>query len=411
MATDKQSVGLTERRIRDAQPGPKTAFLWDRQVTNLGVRITPRGAKAFVLFYRAAGRKRLATLARCSEISLREARERAGRELAAIRDGDGDPLERRREAREAPTVNDALGRFFGEFAPARMEAGRLAERTVREYRTQAENYLQPALGTRRVVDVKRHHVEAAVKGLRPTLRNRVLAFASRLFNLCETWEWRGQHTNPVRGIERNRERPRDRVLAPSELAALAAALDEREAGEPFAVAAIRVAALTGLRISECLSMRWEHVSFGMESVVLPETKTGRRTVHLAAPVLALLQALPRVNGCPCVFAGARNGAPVGYRKTRILFAEACAAAGLADVRLHDLRRSVATNLAAHGMNAFTLRDVLGHKTLTMSNRYVRTASDALADAMERAASFAAGAMAGGGGDVVRLREARGRGRP
>ena len=57
MATDKQSVGLTERRIRDAQPGPKTAFLWDRQVTNLGVRITPRGAKAFVLFYRAAGRK------------------------------------------------------------------------------------------------------------------------------------------------------------------------------------------------------------------------------------------------------------------------------------------------------------------------------------------------------------------
>ena len=63
------------------------------------------------------------------------------------------------------------------------------------------------------------------------------------------------------------------------------------------------------------------------------------------------------------------------------------------------------------MNAFTLRDVLGHKTLAMSNRYVRTASDALADAMERAASFAASAMAGGGGDVVRLREARGRGRP
>ena len=400
MATDKQSVGLTERRIRDAKPGPQTAFLWDGTVRNLGVRITPKGAKAFVLFYRAAGRKRLATLARCSEISLREARERAGRELAAIREGESDPLERRRAAREAPTVDDALDRFFEEFAPARMEAGRLAERTVREYRAQADRYLRPALGTRRVADVTRDHVTAAVKGLKPTLRNRVLAFASRVFSLCETWEWRGQHTNPARGVERNRERVRDRVLAPSELSALAAALDDRERGAPFAVAAIRTAAMTALRISECLSMRWEHVSFETGRVVLPETKTGRRTVPLAAPVLALLHGLPRVNGCPFVFAGAHNGAPVGYRKTRVVFAEACAAAGLSDVRLHDLRRSVATNLAAHGMNAFTLRDVLGHKTLAMSNRYVRTAGDALADAMERAASFAVGAMAGESGEVV-----------
>ena len=404
---------LTERRIRDAQPGPKTAFLWDGKVTNLGVRITPKGAKSYVIFYRAAGRKRLATLARCSEIPLRDARERAGRELAAIRDGEAGPLERRREAREAPTVNDGLDRFFAEFVPQRIAEGRMTDTTAQKYRTQADGYLRPVLGRLRASEVTRHDVEAMAKRLArtPTLRNRVLAFASRVFRLFEDWEWRPQHSNPVRSVSRARERPRDRVLAPSELAALAAALDEREAGEPFAVAAIRVAALTGLRISECLSMRWEHVSFEMESVVLPETKTGRRTVHLAAPVLALLQALPRVNGCPCVFAGARNGAPVGYRKTRILFAEACAAAGLADVRLHDLRRSVATNLAAHGMNAFTLRDVLGHKTLAMSNRYVRTASDALADAMERAASFAAGAMAGGGGDVVRLREARGRGRP
>ena len=392
---------LTERRIRDAKPGTKTAILWDGTVKGLGVRITPKGAKAFILNYRTGGRERRATLARCSEISLREARDRAGRELADIRDG-GDPLERRREVREAPTVGDALDRFFGEFVPARIAAGRLTERTVREYRFQADSHLRPALGSRRVADVTRDHVSRAVSGLKPVMRNRVLAFASRLFALCETWEWRPQHTNPARGVERNRERARDRVLAPSELSALAAALDARAESEPFAVAAIRVAAMTGLRISECLSMRWEYVSFETGRVVLPETKTGRRVVPLAAPVLSLLQGLPRVNGSPHVFAGARNGAPVGYRKTRILFAEACAAAGLEDVRLHDLRRSVATNLAAAGMNAFTLRDVLGHKTLAMSNRYVRTASDALTDAMERAASFAAGAMAGEGGEVVRL---------
>ena len=108
-----------------------------------------------------------------------------------------------------------------------------------------------------------------------------------------------------------------------------------------------------------------------------------------------------------MFAGARNGSPVGYRKTRNLFAAACETAGLEDVRLHDLRRSVATNLAAAGMNAFTLRDVIGHKTLAMSNRYVRTASDALTDAMERAAAMTASAMAGKGGEVVRLHRRNG----
>ena len=392
---------LTERRIRDAKPGPKTAFVWDGAVKGLGVRITSAGAKAYVISYRAGGRKRLATLARCSEISLRDARERAGREFAAIRDG-GDPLERRREVREAPAVNDGIDRFLGEYARDRLATGRMSPSTARQYRAWADKHLRPGLGRKKLADVTRQDIETVARGLtdRPTLRNRVLGLASVMFNTFEVWELRPQNSNPVRRVDRARLEARDRVLAPSELAALAAALDDRAAGEPFAVAAIRVAALTGLRISECLAMRWEHVSFETGRVVLPETKTGRRTVPLAAPVLALLQVLPRVNGCPFVFAGARNAAPVGYRKVRTLFAESAAAAGLADVRLHDLRRSVATNLAAHGMNAFTLRDVLGHKTLAMSNRYVRTASDALAGAMEQAASFAAGAMAGTGGEVV-----------
>ena len=284
----------------------------------------------------------------------------------------------------------------------------MSRTTATKYGNQADNYLRPALGNRRVADVTRFDVEKMAKRLSrtPTLRNRVLAFASRLFTLAEHWEWRPQRTNPVRGVDRAKEQARDRVLAASELAALAAALSDREAASPFAVAAIRVAAMSGLRISECLSMRWEHVSFETGRVVLPETKTGRRVVPLAAPVLELLSQLPRINGCPWVFAGARNGAPVTYKTTRDLFAAACEAAGLADVRLHDLRRSVATNLAAAGVNAYTLRDVLGHATLTMSNRYVRAAGDALTDATERAAAIASAAMAGKGADVVGLRDKR-----
>ena len=137
---------LTECRIRDAKPEPKTRFLWDGEVKNLGVCITPKGAKSYVLFYRAAGRKHLATLARCSELSLKAARERASEEFAVIRAGEPDLLERQRRIKEAPTVNDGLDRFFDSYVPDRIATGRMTRTTVAKYRNQADNYLRPVLG-------------------------------------------------------------------------------------------------------------------------------------------------------------------------------------------------------------------------------------------------------------------------
>ena len=95
---------LTERIVRDAKPGPKNRILWDSTVKGLGLRITPKGVKSYILNYRINGRERRATIARTSEISLKIARERAGEQLVRIRAGEPDPLERKREAREAPTV-------------------------------------------------------------------------------------------------------------------------------------------------------------------------------------------------------------------------------------------------------------------------------------------------------------------
>ncbi len=385
---------LTERRIRDAKPGSKTRFLWDGQVKNLGVRITAKGVKSYVVFYRSAGRKRLATLARVAEVSLREARDRAGRQLAAIRAGEADPLDRRR-ARVAPTVADGLDRFFDEYAPARLALGRMSPRTVQLYGSQAKLYVRPALGGRRVADVGRRDVELAVGPLPNATRNRVLAFVSRLFNLFETWEWRGQQTNPVRGIERAREEPRDRVLAAAELAALATALNRLDQRFPASVAAIRVTALTGLRISEVLAIRWEHIDFASRRLALPQTKTGRRSHHLPAAALDIVRAVPRLNKGNHVFAVDARGA-LTYRTVRHHFGEAAKLAGLSDVRLHDLRRTVMTNAAAAGVGTHVLRDLLGHKTTAMADRYVRSVGSPVADAREAIGAAMAAAMAGEG---------------
>lgn len=397
---------LTERIIRDAKPGEGTRILWDGQVKGLGLRITRAGAKAFVLNYRVAGRERRATLARCSEISLKAVREQAGRELAAIRAGESDPLERQRTAKEAPTVNDALDRFFDDYAPNRVAIGRMSERTVTEYRKQARRYLRPALGKRKVAEVSRYHVETMLGSLHdvPTQRNRVLALTSRLFNLFEAWELRPQYTNPARGIDRAREEARDRILSADEIGTLSSALTEAESRSPASIAAIRFAAVTGLRIGEVVSVEWEHVDFDTGRLLLPKTKTGRRHHDLPTAALAILDRLPRINAW-CFTIG--RDAPVTYRTVRKHFAAVAKQAGLDDVRLHDLRRTVMSRAAAAGVGVHVLRDLLGHKTAAMADRYIRAIGNPVREAREQVGAAMAAMMDGKDGEVVPIRRTAG----
>ena len=391
---------LTERIIRDAKPEPKPRIIWDGSVTGLGCKVFPSGRKAYVLSYRIGNHKRLATLARCSEISLHEARERAGAELVRIRNGETDPLRRREQAMKAPTVNDGLDRFFNEFVPERVRIGRLSLRTVDDYRAQSDRSLRPAIGRLRIVEVTRHDIEQAVARRGRVQRNRTLALASRLFTLFERWGWRPQLTNPVRGIERSREEPRDRVLAPSELEALAEALNVAEAASPAAVATIRFAAVTGLRIGEVLAIKWEDVDFETGRLILPATKTGRRVHDLPTVATEILAALPRINAW--AFTTGRDAA-MSYEGVRSVFGRVTREAGLEDVRLHDLRRTVMTSAAAAGVGTHVLRDLLGHRTTVMADRYVRAVGNPVREAREQVGAAMAAMMEGKGGEVVPMR--------
>ena len=384
---------LTERIIRDAKPEARPRLLWDEQARGFGVRITPAGVKSYVLNYRVDGRERRLTIGRCAELSLREARERAGRELVGIRAGEADPLERRRERRRAPAVREGLDRFFDEWAPERQRIGRLKASTVREYRKHAGRYVGPALGALKVASVTGRHVERMVDGLPRTQRNRLLAFTSRLFRLFESWGWREQNTNPARGIERARETPRDRTLAASELHALSAALDSLADRHPAAVAAIRFAAVTGLRIGEVLAIRWADVDVEQARLTIPEGKSGRRQHDLPIPALAVFGGILRIND---EWAFSTGRSHVTYRHVRTVFAEAVRVAGLVDVRLHDLRRGVMTRAAAAGVGTHVLRDLLGHRTTAMADRYVRALGTPVRDAREAIGAEIAAAMAGKG---------------
>jgi len=131
-------------------------------------------------------------------------------------------------------------------------------------------------------------------------------------------------------------------------------------------------------------------------VRLPDSKTGAKTLHLPPPALAVLAELPRLAGNPHVIAGAKEGAALvnlekPWRAIR-------AAAGLEDVRIHDLRHAFASVAASSGMGLPIIGKMLGHTQPATTQRYAHLASDPVKAAAAAVAGKIAAAMAGGPGD-------------
>ncbi len=156
------------------------------------------------------------------------------------------------------------------------------------------------------------------------------------------------------------------------------------------VAAIRLLALTGARLSEILTLRWDFVDLERACLRLPVSKTGKKVVYLSAPALELLSRLPRVEGNPHVIVGERRGAHLvnlqkPWRRLRH-------AAGLDEVRIHDLRHSFASVAAASGQSLIIIGALLGHTQPQTTARYAHLAADPLRAANESVGEKIADAM-------------------
>ena len=192
--------------------------------------------------------------------------------------------------------------------------------------------------------------------------------------------------NPARGVKKAPVRKVERFLSEAEIAGLAEALDAEteRSGNPYPSAAIKLLLLTGCRRGEIVNLRWEYVDFEHECLRLPDSKTGAKVVYLNAPSRALLHELPRMADSSQVIPAMRAhsaGAAIDKIWSRVRMS-----AGLADVRLHDLRHSFASIGAAGGLSLPIIGALLGHKHATTTARYAHLSADPL-----RAANDAVGA--------------------
>ncbi len=366
---------ITKRLIDATAPAKSDVYVWDDELAGFGFRVKASGVKSYIVQYRNAhGRSRRITVGKHGVLAPDEARTRARLLLAEVERG-GDPAEDKQTGRQTPTFKEVAGRYMEEHAAAKKKP-----RSVKEDRRLLDRVILPVFGSRQLADITRadiakfHHAQKSA----PYQANRAVALLSKIFNLAEKWGLRPDGTNPTRHIEKYKEHKKERYLSPEELSRLGVALADAEAAKvelPQAIVALRLLILTGARLSEILTLKWDYVDLDRREMTLPDSKTGKKTVQLGEPAVELLESIPRHIGSPYVIPGQKAGQHlIGLPHIWMRIRDK---AGVPDVRIHDLRHSFASSAAQAGMSLPFIGALLGHRELATTNRYVHLMSDPL----------------------------------
>jgi integrase len=377
--------------------------------------------------------------------SAERARREAVRLLGLIRDGK-DVARERADEKAAPLFADFAARYLAEYSEP-MKKPRTRVEDARLLRL----HLLPAFGKTKVREITRSDVAKFHTSKRaiPVGANRALALLSSILGWAEKVGERPDMTNPCRHVERYPEKERERLLTPPELARLgdallrasepwtdtskaawreelarqaetdevtqlarakwiAARMPRRDTAEdPRAVAALRLLAFTGARLSEVLTLQWAWIDDVRGLARLPDSKTGAKNLYLRPGALAVLAVLPRLSGNPHVLPGDRPASHfIGIQKP---WQRVRALAGLMDVHIHDLRHAFASTAVAAGDSLFIVGKLLGHRQSSTTERYAHLAVDPARAAADRTGDRVRELMQApaGGSNVVRLPRAAG----
>ena len=266
---------------------------------------------------------------------------------------------------------------------------------------------------------------------RPVTANRVVEAISSLYRYAATAGVVEKGFNPTAGISAFREVRREHFLTTDELQRLGATLREAETVglpwdtdetkstakylpqpeqrlvvfSPYVTAAIRLLLFSGCRLREILHLRWEWVDLERGLLLLPDSKTGRKTIVLNAPAMAVLADLLRINSY--VIASGTLDKPRAdlNRPWRAVVRRA----GLDGVRIHDLRHTHASFGASAGLGLPIIGKLLGHAQPSTTARYAHLDADPLRRASNTIGSAIAIAMGNSSpsGTVVAIKSKRG----
>jgi len=341
-------------------------FRYDDSLSGFAVRVYPSGKKTFVLRYRTSQHQSAYfTLGQYGHLTLVQAKQLATQKLAEIATGI-NPAEQKRAER--------LKIGFKEFCHVYIERhAKPNKKTWKEDDKYLNKIIIPYLGSKKLDEITREEISRFhhEKKKTPYLANRYLVLISKVFECAMDWGYLElTHTNPAKRIKHYKEKKRERYLLPEEMPKLAKEISKEQ--NIYVKAALWLYLLTGLRKTELLTLAWEHVNLKKAEVYLlaEKSKTGKNnTLPLSSLAQKILSVIPKQKDNPFVFCGKLEGKhliniskPWGRIRKR---------AGLEDVRIHDLRRTLGSWLAQAGFGLPQIGAVLTHVDFSSTQIYSR----------------------------------------
>jgi integrase len=344
----KAKKPLTDRAItslKSAEPG-KRRIVWDALVPGLGVRVTDRGVKTFVLVTRYPGAANPAprSLGTYGATTLEAARTKARSWIELIASGT-DPeqhaAQRREETFQAISEQYFLRKAKGQRSRAQSEAT-------------LARLVYPAFGTRPIEAINRSDIVRLLDRVEdqrgPVMASRTLGIINRVMNFhaSRTDNFRSPI---VRGMSRGTEQARSRILDDDELRAIWNAT----ADYPVFGALLRFILLTATRRYEAGHMRWSELNG--KTWIIPAARYKTNLDHVIPLSELALSVLPERNGGEFVFSGNGHTAMGGYQRHKRAID---AASGVSGWVIHDLRRTARSLLSRAGVASDHAERCLGH---------------------------------------------------
>ncbi len=427
---------LTKTTVDGLEKAAKPYIAWCGTLPGFGCSVRPTGSKSFVAQYDIGGRNgqtRKVTIGTYGKLTVDDARKEARIVLAKAETGvdvAGDRAKKRAEMTVAQLCDEYVLRGCRDKKASTVatDKGRIAR------------HIKPLLGTKKIGDIKRTHVQrffedvadgktaadektgkhgrAIVTGGEGAAR-RTVRLLGGIFSYAVEKGY--IETNPRVGVKIGADGAKKDFLKDDQFERLGNALreaetvgipwqfsegpnskhapkrndDPREVVNPYAIAAIRLLMLTGCRAGEILTLQWNHVDLDDDILRLPTSKSGAKDVLLGRTAAAILRELPRVEGNPYVIVGDKKGRPRSDLKRP--WKRITDHAGLPGLRLHDLRHSFASKGANSGLGIALVSKLLGHASTTTTSRYfhfddepTRRGVDSISDAIAAASGSNAG---------------------
>ena len=369
--THRKRMKLSDAGIARLRPREREYTVWDSRMTGLGVRVRPSGGKSYVLLLEMGGRSRRLSLGPVSARTVAEARQECH-----ARKANPEPQRVGKPQPKVPLFRDFVA---GPWKEIHFDCYKPSTRRSDSYRLNTR--LLPAFGTKpldRITPAQVGQWFERYSRTTPGGANRALEMLQQIMNFAIA----SGHidTNPACDVRKNRRPALTRFLSLEEVGRLHRVLDAQTRKECRQQAdIIRLLLLTGCRKGEIVCLRWSEVHPDM--LVLADSKTGPRKVPLNSQARHILDRQPRGES---VFVFPSPLDPERHRGSTLpLWYRVRSEAGIDDVRLHDLRHTMASHAVMSGVPVPVVSRLLGHSNVRMTLRYAHIADRDIEATAER----------------------------